>query len=85
MAPRPDKFAEATKDFDRALQNAQAAINATTDPAMRNLILALANYSRSTTDVLIVMADQLDEIERQVKNVGARLDGKPGPFSLKMR
>jgi hypothetical protein len=45
----------------------------------------LAYYSRSTTDSLIAISEQLDDINRNINNVAARLDGKQGPFSLKMR
>jgi hypothetical protein len=85
MAPKPDRFDAARKDFDLALQKAQAAVDATTSPAIRNLVFALANYSRASVDTMLVMSAQLDEIERQVRNVAARLDGKKGPFDLHMR
>jgi hypothetical protein len=85
MAPKPDRFETAKKDFDNAIQRAQAAVDASTSPAIKNLVFALAQYSRASVETMLVMSKQLDEIERQVRNVAARLDGKEGPFDLHMR
>ena len=85
MPPKPDRFEAARKDFDAAVQRAKAAVNASTDPAITNLVFALGKYSYSVVEVLVAMSAQMDEIERQVRNVAARLDGKKGPFDLHMR
>jgi hypothetical protein len=85
MAPQPDRFEAARKDFELAIQRAKSAVDASTSPAITNLVFALANFSRSAIDTMLAMSTQLDEIERQVRNVAARLDGKKGPFDLHMR
>jgi hypothetical protein len=85
MAPQPDRFEAARKDFDLAVEKAKTAVNASTDPAITNLIFALGRYSRSAVEMMIAISTQLDEIERQLRNVAARLDGKKGPFDLHMR
>jgi hypothetical protein len=79
------RFTSARADFDTALGAAQTAVDASRDPVMSNLVRALAYYSRSTTDALIAISEQLDDVNRNINNVAARLDGKEGPFSLKMR
>jgi hypothetical protein len=78
-------YEAARKDFDKAVHQAQMALDATSSPAMRYLILALATYSRMNAEVTLSVHDQLDDISRNINNITARLDGKQGPFSLKMR
>jgi hypothetical protein len=85
MAPQPDRFEAARKDFDMAVQRAKTAVSATKDPAFTNLVVALGKYSRAGIEMMLALSAQLDEIERQVRNVAARLDGKKGPFDLHMR
>jgi hypothetical protein len=81
-----ERFKTASDDFDRALQLAQTAFNASAgSPAMSNLVLALGRFSRATIDMLLVVSEQLDEVNHNVNNVAARLDGKKGPFNLRMR
>jgi hypothetical protein len=79
------RFSAAQVDFQTAVNAANAALSASPNPAISNLVRALAYYSRSTTDSLIAISEQLDDINRNINNVAARLDGKQGPFSLKMR
>jgi hypothetical protein len=79
------RFSAAQTDFQIALDAANAALSASSNPAISNLVRALGYYSRSTTDSLIAISEQLDDINRNINNVAARLDGKQGPFSLKMR
>ena len=75
----------AQKDFDKAVRAAQMALDASSSPAMRNLIIALATYARMNAEVTLSVHDQLNDIARNINNIAARLDGRQGPFSLKMR
>ena len=75
----------AQTDFDTALNAARAALNNAPSPFMANLVRALANYNRSTTDTLLAILQRIDDVNRNVNGVAMRLDGKPGPYSLKMR
>jgi hypothetical protein len=84
-ARKSELFKESKRDFDKAVQAAQVALDASTSPAMRNLVLALASFSRANLDTILGVWDELDDINRKIDNVAARLDGKQGPFSLKMR
>lgn len=79
------RMSAAKADFDIALNAANAALASHPDTALRNLVKALAFYSRSTTDALIAISEQIDDVNRNINNVAARLDGKQGPFSLRMR
>jgi hypothetical protein len=85
MAPKPDRFEAARKDFNAAVARAKMAVGATADPAMQNMVAALGKYNYSLGEMLLIVSGQLDDIERQVRNVAARLDGKTGPFDLHMR
>ena len=85
MAPPPDRFEIARKDFNTAAERAKAAVKASTDPAITNLVNALGKYSHSTAEMIIAISEQLDDIAREVRNIAARLDGKQGPFDLHIR
>jgi hypothetical protein len=76
---------DAQRDFDIALNAAKAALNSAPTPFMANLVRALANYNRSTTDTLLAVLQRIDDVNRNVNGIGMRLDGKPGPYNLKMR
>jgi hypothetical protein len=76
---------QAKVDFDTALNAARAALNDAPSPMMANLVRALANYSRSSTDTMLAIMQKLDDINRNVSGVAARLDGREGPFNLRMR
>ena len=78
-------YLAAQKDFDKAVRAAQMALDASSSPAMRNLIIALATYARMNAEVTLSVHDQLNDIARNINNIAARLDGRQGPFSLKMR
>jgi hypothetical protein len=73
---------DAQSDFDTALNAARLALNDAPSPFMANLIRALANYNRSTTDTLLAIMQRLDDVNRNVNGIGMRLDGKPGPYNL---
>ena len=75
----------AQTDFDAALNAAKTALNSAPSPFMANLVRALANYNRSTTDTLLAIVQRIDDLNRNVNGVAMRLDGKPGPYNLKMR
>ena len=45
----------------------------------------LGNYNRATTEVLLAVLQRIDDVNRNVNGVAMRLDGKPGPYNLKMR
>ncbi len=75
----------AQTDFDAALNAAKTALNSAPSPFMANLVRALANYNRSTTDTLLAIVQRIDDVNRNVNGVAMRLDGKPGPYNLKMR
>jgi hypothetical protein len=79
------RFSAAQTDFQIALDAANAALSVSSNPAISNLVRAVGYYSRSTADSLIAISEQLDDINRNINNVAARLDGKQGPFSLKIR
>jgi hypothetical protein len=76
---------DAHNDFDNALNAAKTALNDAPSPFMANLVRALANYNRATTDVLLAVLQRVDDVNRNVNGIGMRLDGKPGPYNLKMR
>jgi hypothetical protein len=76
---------DAHNDFDNALNAAKTALNDAPSPFMANLVRALANYNRATTDVLLAVLQRIDDVNRNVNGIGMRLDGKPGPYNLKMR
>jgi hypothetical protein len=76
---------DAHNDFDNALNAAKTALNDAPSPFMVNLVRALANYNRATTDVLLAVLQRIDDVNRNVNGIGMRLDGKPGPYTLKMR
>ena len=78
-------YLAAQKDFDKAVRAAQMALDASSSPAMRNLIIALATYARMNAEVTLSVHDQLNDIARNINNIAARLDGRQGPFLLKMR
>jgi hypothetical protein len=80
-----DLMKQASRDFDTALNAARSALNEAPSPMMANLVRALANYSRSTTDILLTVVQKLDDVNRNVSGVAARLDGREGPFNLRMR
>jgi hypothetical protein len=80
-----DRMGAAKADFEIALGAAQAARDASPNAAIAHLAKALAYYSRSITDGLIAISEQIDDVNRNVNNVAARLDGRPGPFNLRMR
>ena len=80
-----DLMKQASRDFDTALNAARSALNEAPSPVMANLVRALANYSRSTTDILLTVVQKLDDVNRNVSGVAARLDGREGPFNLRMR
>jgi urate oxidase len=80
-----DRFAAANNDFQLAIKAAQTAFATSTSPVIRNLIFALAKYSLATNEAIVVVSQQLDDINRNINNVAARLDGKKGPFNLHMR
>jgi hypothetical protein len=75
---------DAHNDFDNALNAAKTALNDAPSPFMANLVRALANYNRATTDVLLAVLQRVDDVNRNVNGIGMRLDGKPGPYNLKM-
>ncbi len=72
-------------DFDAAVAAATAAMNAAPSPVMTNLIRAVHNYNRNSTDLMLAILQKLDDVHRSVSGVAARLDGREGPFSLRMR
>jgi hypothetical protein len=76
---------DAHNDFDTALNAARTALSDAPSPFMANLVRALANYNRATTDVLLAVLQRIDDVNRNVNRIGMRLDGKPGPYNLKMR
>ena len=76
---------DAHNDFDNALNAAKTALNDAPSPFMANLVRALANSNRATTDVLLAVLQRVDDVNRNVNGIGMRLDGKPGPYNLKMR
>jgi hypothetical protein len=78
-------LSDSRNDFNTALNAAQAALNNAPSPFMANLVRALANYNRSTTDALLAILQRIDDVNRDVNGVAMRLDGKPGPYSLHMR
>ena len=75
----------AKTDFETALNAARTALNDAPSPFMANLVRALGNYNRATTDVLLAVLQRIDDVNRNVNGVAMRLDGKPGPYNLKMR
>ena len=79
------RFSASKADFETALNAAYASLANHPDAAIHNLVRALAFYSRSTADALIAISEQIDDVNRNINNVAARLDGKKGPFSLHMR
>jgi hypothetical protein len=76
---------DAKTDFETALNAARTALNDAPSPFMANLVRALGNYNRATTDVLLAVLQRIDDVNRNVNGVAMRLDGKPGPYNLKMR
>jgi hypothetical protein len=76
---------DAKNDFDTALNAARTALSTAPSPFMANLVRALGNYNRATTDVLLAILQRVDDVNRNVNGVAMRLDGKPGPYNLKMR
>jgi hypothetical protein len=76
---------DAQNDFNTALNAARTALNDAPSPFMANLVRALGNYNRATTDVLLAVLQRIDDVNRNVNGIGMRLDGKPGPYNLKMR
>jgi hypothetical protein len=76
---------DAKTDFDTALNAARTALSTAPSPFMANLVRALGNYNRATTDVLLAILQRVDDVNRNVNGVAMRLDGKPGPYNLKMR
>jgi hypothetical protein len=79
------RFEAARADFTTAVHAAEVALHGSHDPVIANLIRALSYYSRSMADSVIAVSEQLDDINRNINNVAARLDGKKGPFTLRMR
>jgi hypothetical protein len=75
----------AQTDFEAALTAARAALSNAPSPFMANLIRALAKYNLSTTDTLLAILERIEDVNRKVNGVAMRLDGKPGPYDLKMR
>jgi hypothetical protein len=76
---------EAQSDFEKAIRAAQMALDSAPSPFMANLIRALADYQRAATETLLAILQRVDDVNRNVNGVAMRLDGKPGPYSLKMR
>ncbi len=78
------RFSAAQADFQTALNVANAALSASPNPAISNLVRALAYYSRSTPDSLTFPNNWTTSIATST-TLQPELDGKQGPFSLKMR
>ena len=75
----------AQTDFEAALSAARTALDGAPSPFMANLIRAVAKYNLSTTDTLLAIFQRIEDLNRNVNGIGMRLDGKSGPYNLKMR
>jgi hypothetical protein len=81
----PSRFGKADSEFLAGMHDANASLAASSSAAHDNLVKALAHYSRATGAALVALSLQIEDLHREVRNVAARLDGRQGPFSLRMR
>ena len=81
---KSDKFDEAQKAFDAAVARSRLDTQTASGP-MVGLFVAINKYNVALVDYMMGIEEHLDEIERKINIIDARVQGKSGPFDLKMR
>lgn len=77
-------FDDAKAAFDSAVARSRADLKGAS-PAIVGLFVAMNKYSIASIEYMQGLNEHLDELERKLNIIDARLQGKTGPFDLKMR